>query len=134
MAQKAKKIFKHCFMKVTRIIINQKYRAQNKNTQFTLIAQNCVGGMIYNTLGLPFMSPTINMFIEDENFIKLIENLEYYMSLQAKPLTDCYVDPIDPSIKYPKIKIGDIEVCALHYKNCAEAVKKWEMRREKGEF
>lgn len=132
--RKNKNLFEKCVMKIARRIINQKYRLKNKNKEFTLIAQNCVGGVIYNALGLPFMSPTINMFIEDENFVKLIENLEYYMSLPAEPLTDCYVDPINPNIKYPKIKIGDIEVCALHYKNCSEAIQKWEMRRRRVNF
>ena len=42
------------------------YRTKNKNKDFTLICQNCLGGVIYSFLDLPFMSPTINVFIEDE--------------------------------------------------------------------
>ncbi len=87
------------------------------------------GGVIYNLLGLPFQSPTINLFIEGDNFAKLVENLEYYMSMPAKPLVDNYIDPQNPSIHYPKILCGDIEICALHYRDCEDAVTAWERRR-----
>ena len=81
---------------------------------------------MYSTLGLEFLSPTINMFIEDENFVKLVENLEYYMSVPATAKQDRYVDPIDNSIVYPKIQIDDIELCCLHYKDCNDAIAAWE--------
>ena len=42
-----------------------------------------------------------------------------------------YIDPIDSSIKYPKIRINGIEVCCLHCRDCEEAVKDWE-KEEKG--
>ena len=71
------------------------------------------------------------MFIEDMNFVKLVENLEHYMSVPARPYIERYVDPIDANIAYPKILIDDIEVCCLHYKNCTEAVEAWERRRKR---
>lgn len=114
--------------RIIRKLIVTKFRMANKNKDFTLIAQNCIGGVIYADLGLEFKTPTINMFIEDENFVKLCENFAYYMSLEPEPLTDHYVDPIDNKIVYPKIKIGDIEVCCLHYKNCEESMKAWNRR------
>ena len=107
------------------------FRKRNHNTDFTLISQNCVGGVIYSDLGLEFRSPTINMFIEDENFVKLCENLEYYMRLEAEPFCEQFVDPIDKNIVYPKIRVGDIELCCLHYKSCKEAIDAWERRRKR---
>lgn len=107
------------------------WRVKNKEKRITIISQNCIGGVIYSDLGLPFQSPTINMFIEDENFLKLTENLEYYMSLDPVAITDNYIDPIDSSISYPKIGIGDIEICALHYKDCNEAIEAWQRRKKR---
>lgn len=69
------------------------------------------------------------MFIEDENFVRLVNNLEYYLSLDVQPLTDKYIDPIDPNISYPKIQVGDIELNCLHYKDCLEAIECWERRK-----
>ena len=106
-------------------------RLRNRNKDFTLIAQNCIGGVIYADLGIQFLSPTINMFIEDENFVKLVENLEHYLSVKVEPLTDKFIDPIDNTIVYPKIKIDDIEICCLHYKDCQDAIDAWERRKKR---
>ena len=119
------------FNRMRRRLRNKYYRLKNKNTDFTLIAQNCVGGVIYSQLGLEFSSPTINMFIEDENFLKLVNNLEHYMSVEPHPINDAYQDPVDPSVVYPKIGIDDIELCCLHYKNCADAIAAWNRRRRR---
>lgn len=111
--------------------IQKKWKKENTNTDVTLITQNCIGGVIYSNLGMPFLSPTINLFIEDNNFVKLIYNLPYYISLQAEAEIDCFVDPINNNIHYPKIKVGDIEICALHYKDCNEAIAAWNRRKER---
>lgn len=100
-----------------------------RNREITLLTQNCIGGVLYAEYKIPFQSPTINMFIEGENFVKLVERFRYYMEIPAQPLCECYVDPIDSSVRYPKIKIDDIEICCLHYKNCEEAVDAWNRRR-----
>lgn len=112
-----------------RKIILANFKKRLHNSDFTIISQNCVGGVIYHDLNLPFLSPTINMFIEDENFVKLVENLEEYMHIQPKPLLDDYVEPLNPLIHYPKITVGDIEICCLHYKNCEDAIEQWEKRK-----
>lgn len=108
-----------------------KFREEGPTKPFTIISQNCIGGVIYNDLGMEFISPTINMFIEDENFVKLVENLEHYMVVKPKPLLECYVDPIDNKVRYPKILIDDIELCCLHYRNCGEAIDAWERRKKR---
>ena len=114
--------------RVRRKIIVEKYRHKNKNKDVTIISQNCIGGVIYADLDLPFMSPTINMFIEDENFVKLVENLEYYLAVEPEPLYEMYEDG---EMVYPKISIGDIELCCLHYKSCQEAIDAWNRRRKR---
>lgn len=117
--------------KAQRIIQNAKYRIFIKNKNFTLIAQNCVGGVIYSFLGLEFKSPTINMFIEDMNFVKLVKNPSHYLSIDAKPYNERFQDPIDNTIVYPQIIIDDVVVTCLHYKNCTEAVEAWNRRRQR---
>lgn len=118
-------------MQKRRAAICEGYRKRNQNYDFTLISQNCVGGVIYSDLGLPFYSPTINLFIEDENFVKLAEHPEYYFSIKAEPLMDKFIDPVDSSISYPKILVGDIEICCLHYADCQDAIDAWERRRKR---
>ena len=118
------------------MIMLHKHNIRRKivNNNVSIISQNCVGGVIYNLIGQEFASPTINLFIKGENFVKLVENLEYYMSIPAKPLCDKYVSPSNPDFTYPKILVGDIEVCCQHYKDCNEAIAAWERRRKRIDF
>ena len=109
-------------------MIVQRYRILNRNKNVTIISQNCIGGVIYADLNLPFQSPTINMFIEDENFVKLVEHIKYYMSLTPKPIDDKFSDG---ELVYPKIAVGDIELCCLHYHNCEDAIKAWNRRKKR---
>lgn len=63
------------------------WRRRNKNVNPTIISQNCIGGVIYSDLGLKFSSPTINMFIEDNDFVKLAENpRQYFYTQRPKPI------------------------------------------------
>lgn len=76
-------------------------------------------------LGMKFSSPTINMFIEDENFVKLVNNPKHYFEQIPIPVTEKYIDPVNSEIEYPIIAIDDIKVCCLHYRNCSEAIQAW---------
>ncbi|MCR5294802.1 MAG: DUF1919 domain-containing protein [Lachnospiraceae bacterium] len=110
------------------------YRKRNKNRDFTLLSQNCLGGVIYSILDLPFASPTINLFIEDENFVKLAENPVRYLNIPAEPGEERSAGSDNSAISYPTIRVDDIEICCLHYKNCSEAVEAWERRRRRVNF
>ena len=122
------------YIKVKRKILEAYFRLKNKNSNVTIISQNCIGGVIYHTLKMEFNSPTINMFIEDENFLKLVNNLQWYVDQRACAITDKYIDPIDPSVIYPKIRVGDIEICCLHYETCKDAIEAWERRKKRINF
>lgn len=124
-----KSIITRIVLKITPHIYNRFYRRRNRKRNITLLSQNCIGGVLYHMLGLPFNSPTINMFIEDENFVKLAENPEHYFSVDAEPFEERHIDSMDESLVYPIIKVDDIILCCQHYKNCADAVTAWNKRR-----
>ncbi len=50
-----------------------------KNTDFTIISSNCVGTIIYHDMGLPFLTPTINLTISMRDLVKMAGNLRWYM-------------------------------------------------------
>ncbi|MBS8079610.1 DUF1919 domain-containing protein [Streptococcus suis] len=73
-------------------------RKRLKNESFTIFSSNCIGGIIYNTLGKEFLTPTINMFFSPEDFIKFLKNPKEYLSKElinlesidfAYPLAQC---------------------------------------------
>ena len=55
-------------------------RLRLRRRDFSLITNNCIAGIIYHDLGLPFLTPTVNLFFEDEDFFRFVGNLEHYLS------------------------------------------------------
>ena len=54
-----------------------KLRKRLKNDNFSIICSNCIGGTIYNRLGKQFLSPTINLWFYQKDFLKFIQNIHY---------------------------------------------------------
>ncbi len=88
----------------------------------SLITSNCIGGEIYNDLGIRFMSPTINLWFEEEDFIKLAKRPRYYFSLELEFITN------PRNEDYPVARLDDILVYFLHYSSEKEAKVKWNER------
>ena len=76
---------------------NKIERKKIKNSDFTILSNNCIGGIMAHDLGKRFLSPTINLYIKPTDFVKMMENLEYYLSLE--------IEPIETKLKYPVRKI-----------------------------
>ena len=125
---------RNIILKVSAPIYNMNYRKKNKQTEITFVSQNCIGGVLYHMLGLEFKSPTINMFIEDENFVKLAENPRHYFQIDAEPFEERHIDANDNALCYPVIKVDDILLCCQHFSNCEEAVLAWNKRRIRVNF
>lgn len=108
-----------------RCFINSANKKRLKNTDFTLLCNNCNGGIVCHDLGLQFRSPTVNLFFYKDHFFKFCENFEYYI---AQPLTQCN-DPIHkPQSEYPVCNLGDLELHFLHYESFEQAKQKWDSR------
>ena len=54
-------------------------KAKNDIFTFSIICSSCIGGIIYHRLGLKFLTPTINLWFNQKDFIKFISNLQYYL-------------------------------------------------------
>ena len=106
-------------------IVKNNYRSRYDGEPPTIISQNCIGGVLYHELGLQFLSPTVNLFMVNEDFIKFCENLQYYISLD--------ITPYEGEIKrnYPLGMCGDIVWYFVHYNSFEEAKKKWNDRKER---
>ena len=106
-----------------------------KKKQFTIISNNCWGGYVYRLFDLRYQSPTIGLFIMPEDYLRFINNLEYYIN-------ECKLSFIKPEEShsyaflrdkksfgsYPIGVLDDIEICFMHYRTEEEAFKKWTRR------
>lgn len=107
----------------------KKNKLKNKNP--TIIASDCFGTFIYHNLGLRFNSPTINLYIKKNDFLKFVSNLKEYLSCDITEVTDKTV-----SFPVGKLEVGgnSVEIYFMHYKSFEEAKRKWNERKERVSF
>ena len=86
----------------------------------TFISQNCIGGVISHDLGLEFLSPTINTFIPEPGFVKMVLNLCHYMEQELV---------IRWGEEYPIGVLDDVEIHFMHYETCKDAQESWNRRK-----
>ena len=98
-----------------------------KNRTPSIIADNCNAGIIYHDLGLPFLSPTINLFFMPDDYLRFLRNPHHY--LEVEPM-----ETEDATVKWPVGMIDDVKVHFMHYKSFAEAKKKWLVRAKRLDF
>ena len=103
------------------------------NKDFSIISNNCFGGITYEYLDLQYLSPTIGLYFFAPEYIKFINNIKYYTSI---PLVQCnakdskYYAELQKLNQTDKIigKLDDIEIVFLHYETFKDAKQKWEKR------
>lgn len=94
-----------------------------KKKDFTIIASNCGGTFIYYDMELPYLTPTVNLSIGMDDFVKMAENLKWYMEQEFTKLKT--------EERYPVGMLGDIRVNFVHYDTFEEGVRKWEERKKR---
>ena len=103
-------------------MVIRRVQKQLPDHDFTVISQNCIGGMLYHDLGAPFLSPTINLFIPEPGFVRMVLDLERYMHL---PLEMHMGD------RWPVGMLGDVRIEFMHYDSCNQAAQAWARRVER---
>lgn len=112
-------------------------RKRLSNTDFTIISNNCWGGVCYDHFGLEKLSPTVGCFIMTDDYLRFITNLDYYLLQELKfiPLRESkhYEEwRDDPSMQDVPIGVlEDIEIAFLHYRNPEQAKAKWSRRTQR---
>lgn len=54
-------------------------KKQLKFTEFTIISNNCWGGIVYESYNLPKQSPTIGLFFMAKDYIEFLSDLKGYI-------------------------------------------------------
>ena len=115
-------------------------KKQLKSTDFTIISNNCWGGMIYESYNLPKESPTVGMFFMAKDYIGFLSDLKGYINGKLT-----FIKPEESRWKEAPQVSGDkrfgtypvgvlsngkntIELFFLHYHSEKEAREKWDHR------
>ena len=113
-------------------------RLRLKNKDFTILCNNCIGGLIYHKHHLPFLSPTINMQMSPYDFIKFCANLSRYLDIELEEVTDCddkwFRSIGGGAINFPVAHLDDILIYFQHYHSFAEAKEAWNRRKARINF
>lgn len=117
------------------IDLTKKKRLKKINcSDFTIISNNCWAGLIYQSYGLPYNTPTVGLFIMAEDYIKFLSDFKRYINMPIE-----FIDYKDSKWydyqknkaafgKYPIGRIDDVEIHFLHYKTEDEVLEKWTRR------
>lgn len=113
--------------------INKAYRTLKrlrlKNRDPSILTNNCVGGIMYHDLGLEFLSPTINLFMNVREFLLFLEQLDAFLALDVEDITtqtDTY-----PIGLLRKSETESVRLNFMHYQSFAQAREKWNARKKR---
>jgi uncharacterized protein (DUF1919 family) len=95
-----------------------------KDKDFTLVANNCVAGTIYEDLGVKYLTPFVGLYILPSEFIELCETFEISMQLPLKEIKQTNFD-------FPVGSIGQIRIYFMHYKDFDSAHAAWNRRKSR---
>lgn len=128
------------FLKDIRLKINKigskKRSKQLKSKDFSIISNNCYAGIVYQYLGLKYNTPTIGLFFFSDEYIKFLENFEFYIKQKLefiKTKESKYYSELEEMGNGNAIigKLSDVEIVFLHYHSEQEALEKWTRRCER---
>lgn len=121
-------------LKVKRKAFAKSRKKHLKDTNFTVISNNCWGGMLYESYYLPKESPTVGLFIMASDYIKFVSDLKEYLNSELtfiNPSDSKWLKEVSSNKRYgtyPVGKLKDIEIFFLHYHSEDEARDKWSRR------
>jgi uncharacterized protein (DUF1919 family) len=88
-----------------------------------LISRNCWGGQAYQSLGLPYNSPFVGLFLFGPCYMKLLRDFDSYMQMELEFIEiSKYADAYN---NHPIALLGDVEIHFQHYGSIEEAREKW---------
>ncbi len=103
-------------------------RKRNQNHDFSLISNDCIGGVICHDLGEQFRSPLVNVGISNDSYLDFVQNLEYYLSCEIKEKKDDS-KPYPVGILIPKDNEHiAVELNFVHDHSYEAACQSWKKR------
>ena len=124
--------------KVTNYIFDNIYkkyvRLRLKNKRFSIISDDCWGGRMYMDLGIPYASPTINLFLYSSCYLKFVQDVKGYVNkdlifVESSKYEIANKKRNNSKKRYPIGLLGDIEIHFLHSKDEEDAKTKWDSRK-----
>lgn len=121
------KIISYKVLEIPNLDFDKYFNVKAKN--ISIVSNNCWGGILYKSLGLECLSPFKNLFLEDEDYLRLLSDFKQYMKYSL--IFDHYEIDRHSKEQYPVMRLKDIYIHFNHDSNIESAVEKWEKRKTK---
>lgn len=104
-----------------------------RESNLTILSNDCFAGILYNSLGLPFMTPTINMWQAENDFLKFISKPQKYLDQELEYVGLESEPAPSQNVNYPVFKLDDIVLHMNHYGKLGPKIakKKWDERKKR---
>lgn len=79
---------------------------------------------------MQYLTPTIGLGFENEDFIKFLENPDYYYNQDLKPIVEVQKQ-VNDEWGYYDCSCGDIKILFRHFRNVEDAINKWNRRKQR---
>lgn len=128
---KLKRLVRKIIIKLYRHIHNSILRIRLKNEKFTILAPTCIAGKIYHYLGKQFLSPTINLWLTEDDFYKFVNNLNYYIEQEVEYFKEDETNKFPIGIIKGITKEDDILINFNHDTDFERAKADWDNRKKR---
>jgi len=116
-------IIRSCVMQEPHFDLERYIRLRESNV--TIVSDLCWGGFMYRRLDLRCMSPFRNLFIHNDDYLRLLGDLREYC---GKGLVHVGFKTDPETGVYPVMRLGDVELRFNHAKTPEEAASQWHQR------
>ena len=105
-----------------------------ENRDFSILANNCWGGIVSRDRRLPYNSPTCGTYFFSKDYLRFLSDVHRYLEteLEELPVRESRYAEELISLHGENVVLGrmeDVEVVLLHYPTFAEAKEKWDRRK-----
>lgn len=107
----------------SRKLRNKYIRERLKPFEFSILCNNCIGGVFLHDAGKRFNSPMVNLATDGDGFMALLENPRKFVDG-----ADDFVEYVNPNNKAPHGLLHGVMINFVHYHSYEEAVSKWKIR------
>ena len=104
-------------------------RGRLLNKDFTLLAPNCMAGILLHDLGLRFLTPTVNLMMTQPDFLNFVLNLDQYLAAEFHFYK--HAEYPFPCADLSPSGLPPITIHFTHYTSREEAERKWRERAER---
>lgn len=102
-----------------------------KKSKISIVSDYCFAGFLYHKFGMEFLTPTINMFADNNNYYEFISNLKENMKYKMEKIDDIDNNLYNNIYAYPRGKVGKSEWCFNHDVTFETAAERWEKGKKR---